>query len=30
LEGSKSNEDPDGWRIVAIRGTGSNAPGSTD
>jgi hypothetical protein len=30
LEGSKSNEDPDGWRVVAIRGTGSRAPGSTD
>jgi hypothetical protein len=30
LEGSKSNEDPDGWRIVAIHGTGSRAPGSTD
>jgi hypothetical protein len=30
LEGSKSNVDPDGGRFVAIRGTGSNAPGSAD
>ncbi len=30
LEGSKSNEDPDGGRFVAIRGTGSNAPVSAD
>jgi hypothetical protein len=30
MEGSKSNEYPDGWRVVAICGTGSNAPGSTD
>ncbi len=30
LKGSKSNEDPDGCRVVAIRGTGSNAPGSTN
>ncbi len=30
LEGSKPNESPDGGRVVAVRGTGSNAPGLTD
>jgi hypothetical protein len=30
LEGSKSSDQPDGGRFVAIRGTGSNAPGSAD
>ncbi len=27
---SKPSADPDGGRFVAIRGTGSNAPASTD
>jgi hypothetical protein len=30
LKGRKFNEYLDEWRIVAIRGTGNNAPGSTD
>jgi hypothetical protein len=30
LEGSKSSDQPDGGRFVAIRGTGSNAPASAD
>jgi hypothetical protein len=29
MEGSKPTY-PDGWRVVAVRGTGSNAPGFTD
>ncbi len=30
LDGSKSSDQPDGGRFVAIRETGSNAPGSAD